>query len=107
MESFIDVSNPFFRVGEVIFKELRPNRRRSKWSEGTLSPQEGESTGSSVLQLLVTDRDTPRNGPPFSFHIVSGNEERRFHVDQGGLLSLSAPLRRKVKAHHQLKIQVR
>lgn len=62
--------------------------------------------GSSVLQLVVTDRDTPRNGPPFSFHIVSGNQERRFHVDQGGLLSLSAPLRKKVKGHHQLKIQV-
>ncbi|XP_070818647.1 protocadherin Fat 2 [Chaetodon trifascialis] len=68
--------------------------------------QEGESVGSSVLQLVVTDKDTPRNGPPFSFHIVSGNEARRFHVDQGGLLSLSAPLRKKVKPHHQLKIQV-
>lgn len=68
--------------------------------------QEGESVGSGVLQLVVTDRDTPRNGPPFSIHIVSGNEDRRFHVDQGGLLSLAAPLRRKVKPHHQLKIQV-
>ncbi|XP_041799455.1 protocadherin Fat 2 isoform X2 [Chelmon rostratus] len=68
--------------------------------------QEGESVGSSILQLVVTDKDTPRNGPPFSFHIVSGNEDRRFHVDQGGLLSLSAPLRKKVKPHHQLKIQV-
>lgn len=62
--------------------------------------------GSSFLQLVVTDRDTPRNGPPFSFHILGGNEERRFHVDQGGLLSLSAPLRRKVRPQHQLKIQV-
>ncbi|XP_056131020.1 protocadherin Fat 2 [Lampris incognitus] len=68
--------------------------------------QEGEVVGSSILQLVVTDRDTPRNGPPFSFHIVSGNEDRRFHVDQGGLLSLSASLRKKTKAHHQLKIQV-
>uniref|UniRef100_UPI003AAED03C protocadherin Fat 2 n=1 Tax=Centroberyx gerrardi TaxID=166262 RepID=UPI003AAED03C len=68
--------------------------------------QEGESVGSSILQLVVTDRDTPRNGPPFSFHIVSGNEDRRFHVDQGGLLSLSAPLRKRVKPQHQLKIQV-
>uniref|UniRef100_A0A4W6G704 FAT atypical cadherin 2 n=1 Tax=Lates calcarifer TaxID=8187 RepID=A0A4W6G704_LATCA len=68
--------------------------------------QEGESVGSSVLQLVVTDRDTPRNGPPFSFHIVSGNEDRRFHVDQGGLLSLSAPLRKRIKPQHQLKIQV-
>uniref|UniRef100_A0A3B4TRB4 FAT atypical cadherin 2 n=3 Tax=Percomorphaceae TaxID=1489872 RepID=A0A3B4TRB4_SERDU len=68
--------------------------------------QEGESLGSSILQLVVTDKDTPKNGPPFSFHIVSGNEERRFHIDQGGLLSLSAPLRKKVKPYHQLKIQV-
>ncbi|XP_058504924.1 protocadherin Fat 2 isoform X2 [Solea solea] len=68
--------------------------------------QEGESVGSSILQLVVTDKDTPKNGPPFSFHIVSGNEDRRFHVDQGGLLSLSAPLRKKVKPHHLLKIQV-
>uniref|UniRef100_A0A8C2WRQ2 FAT atypical cadherin 2 n=1 Tax=Cyclopterus lumpus TaxID=8103 RepID=A0A8C2WRQ2_CYCLU len=68
--------------------------------------QEGESVGSGVLQLVVTDGDTPRNGPPFSIHIVSGNEDRRFHVDQGGLLSLAAPLRKKVKPRHQLKIQV-
>uniref|UniRef100_A0A3P9L529 FAT atypical cadherin 2 n=1 Tax=Oryzias latipes TaxID=8090 RepID=A0A3P9L529_ORYLA len=68
--------------------------------------QEGEAVGSTILQLVVMDRDMPKNGPPFSFHIVSGNEDRRFHVDQGGLLSLSAPLRKKVKAHHQLKIQV-
>ena len=75
-------------------------------NDGPCLLQEGEPIGSTVLQLVVKDRDTPRNGPPFSFHIVSGNEDRRFHVDQGGLLSLSAPLRKKVKAHHQLKIQV-
>lgn len=69
--------------------------------------QEGESIGSSILQLVVTDKDTPKNGPPFSFHIVSGNTDRRFHVDQGGLLSLSAPLRKKNKPYHQLKIQVK
>ncbi|KAK5924599.1 hypothetical protein CgunFtcFv8_017200 [Champsocephalus gunnari] len=69
--------------------------------------QEGESAGSTILQLVVTDRDSPRNGPPYSIHIVSGNEDRRFHVDQGGLLSLSSPLRKKVKAQHLLKIQVR
>nr|XP_020449665.1 protocadherin Fat 2 [Monopterus albus] len=68
--------------------------------------QEAESVGSTILQLVVTDKDTPKNGPPFSFHIVSGNEDHRFHVDQGGLLSLSAPLRKKVTPHHQLKIQV-
>ncbi|XP_077389169.1 protocadherin Fat 2 isoform X2 [Festucalex cinctus] len=68
--------------------------------------QEGEAVGGGVLQLLVTDKDTPRNGPPFSFHIVSGNEERRFHVDHGGLLSLAAPLKRTSRVQHRLKIQV-
>uniref|UniRef100_A0A4W5KGH0 FAT atypical cadherin 2 n=1 Tax=Hucho hucho TaxID=62062 RepID=A0A4W5KGH0_9TELE len=67
---------------------------------------EGETIGSSILQLVVTDRDTPQNGPPFTFHIVSGNEDRRFHVDQGGLLSISAPLKKKIKPQHLLKIQV-
>lgn len=69
--------------------------------------QESEPVGSGVLQLLVTDKDTPTNGPPFSFHIVSGNEGRRFQVDQGGLLSLAAPLTARTAPRHQLKIQVR
>ncbi|TSK28143.1 Protocadherin Fat 2 [Bagarius yarrelli] len=68
--------------------------------------QEEEAVGSSILQLLVTDRDTPQNGPPFNFHIVSGNEGRHFHVDQGGLLSLSSSLRNRGKSQHVLKIQV-
>lgn len=68
--------------------------------------QEGEAVGSGILQLLVTDRDTPQNGPPFSFHIVSGNEDKSFHIDQGGLLSISSPLRRRAKPQHLLKIQV-
>ncbi|TRY99052.1 hypothetical protein DNTS_009752 [Danionella cerebrum] len=68
--------------------------------------QEGEAVGSGVLQLLVTDRDSPQNGPPFSFHIVSGNEDKSFHIDQGGLLLVSAPLRRRGKQQHLLRIQV-
>ncbi|KAJ8394032.1 hypothetical protein AAFF_G00053760 [Aldrovandia affinis] len=68
--------------------------------------QEGEPLGTSILQLVETDRDTPANGPPFSFHIVSGNEDRRFHVDQGGLLCIAGPLRKRTTAQHLLKIQV-
>ncbi|KAL0973727.1 hypothetical protein UPYG_G00210150 [Umbra pygmaea] len=68
--------------------------------------QEGEAVGTSLLQLEVSDRDTLLNGPPFTFHIVSGNEDRRFHVDQGGLLSLHAPLKKQTKPQHLLKIQV-
>lgn len=69
--------------------------------------QEGASVGSGILQLLVTDRDTPQNGPPFSFHIVSGNEDKSFLIDQGGLLSVYSPLRRGGKPQHLLKIQVK
>ncbi|XP_030622122.1 protocadherin Fat 2 [Chanos chanos] len=68
--------------------------------------QEGEAVGSGVLQLVVTDRDTPRNGPPFSFHIASGNEDRSFHVDQGGLLSVASPLKKRKKSQYTLKVQV-
>ncbi|KAI5607990.1 protocadherin Fat 2 [Silurus asotus] len=67
---------------------------------------EEETVGSSILQLLVSDRDTPQNGPPFTFHIVSGNEGRHFHIDQGGLLSLSSSLSKRGKSQHVLKIQV-
>ncbi|XP_066504787.1 protocadherin Fat 2 [Hoplias malabaricus] len=77
----------------------------SKTTHG-LVLQEGEAVGSSILQLLVSDRDMPQNGPPFSYHIVSGNEGRHFHVDQGGLLSLSSPLGNRGKLQHVLKIQV-
>ncbi len=69
--------------------------------------QEGEAVGGGILQLPITDRDTPQNGPPFSFYIVSGNEDRSFHIDQGGLLSVSSPLRRRDKPQHLLKIQVK
>lgn len=62
--------------------------------------------GKSILQLFFSDKDTPQNGPPFAFHIVSGNEGRHFHVDQGGLLSLSSSLRKKGKSQIVLKIQV-
>uniref|UniRef100_A0A8C5CQG2 FAT atypical cadherin 2 n=1 Tax=Gadus morhua TaxID=8049 RepID=A0A8C5CQG2_GADMO len=75
-------------------------------SEYTAQLPESLAVGSGVLQLRVSDQDEPKNGPPFSFHIVSGNEDRRFQVDQGGLLSLAAPLRKKVRPRHQLKIQV-
>ncbi|KAK2848764.1 hypothetical protein Q5P01_008598 [Channa striata] len=97
------------RSGEITVQTALDREETPHYSltvKHNLLLQEGESAGSSILQLVVADKDTPRNGPPFSFHIVSGNEDRRFHIDQGGLLSLSSPLRKKVKPQHQLKIQV-
>uniref|UniRef100_A0A8C2Z7U2 FAT atypical cadherin 3 n=1 Tax=Cyclopterus lumpus TaxID=8103 RepID=A0A8C2Z7U2_CYCLU len=48
---------------------------------------------SAVIQVTVSvclytfiDKDSPRNGPPFEFRIVSGNERNFFSLDQTGTL---------------------
>lgn len=69
--------------------------------------QENKPVGSSVLQLVVTDRDSSHNGPPFFFSIVSGNEEGTFEVNQQGALLTSAAINRKVKDHYLLHVKVR
>ncbi|XP_060910932.1 protocadherin Fat 3 [Labrus mixtus] len=40
----------------------------------------------TLLKLSVSDKDSPRNGPPFEFRIVSGNEGNFFSLDQTGTL---------------------
>ncbi|XP_022539774.2 protocadherin Fat 2 [Astyanax mexicanus] len=90
----------------VMVSDVNDNPPAFSQTTHSLVLQEGEAVGSSILQLLVSDRDTPQNGPPFSYHIVSGNEGRHFQVDQGGLLSLSSALGKRGKLQHVLKIQV-
>lgn len=68
--------------------------------------QENKPVGSSVQQLVVTDRDSSHNGPPFFFSIVSGNEEGTFEVNQQGALLTSAAINRKVKDHYLLHVKV-
>ncbi|XP_058883158.1 protocadherin Fat 1-like isoform X5 [Acipenser ruthenus] len=68
--------------------------------------QENRPVGASVLQLLVTDKDASHNGPPFSYTIISGNEENSFEINQQGVLIASAPLNREIKDHHLLHVQV-
>ncbi|XP_056910340.1 protocadherin Fat 3 isoform X4 [Takifugu flavidus] len=48
--------------------------------------QLNQPAGSTMLKLSVTDKDSPRNGPPFEFRIVSGNGENFFSLDQAGTL---------------------
>lgn len=68
--------------------------------------QENKPVGFSVLQLVVTDKDSSHNGPPFFFTIVSGNEDGAFEVNQHGALLTSAPIKRKVKDHYLLHVKV-
>lgn len=62
--------------------------------------------GFSVLQLVVTDKDSSHNGPPFFFTIVSGNDDKAFEVNQQGVLLTAAVIKRKVKDHYFLHVKV-
>lgn len=62
--------------------------------------------GFSVLKLVVTDKDSSHNGPPFSFAIVSGNDDNMFEVNQHGVLLTAATVKRKVKDHYLLHVKV-
>ncbi|TMS23972.1 Protocadherin Fat 1 [Larimichthys crocea] len=68
--------------------------------------QENRPTGTSVLQLTVTDRDASHNGPPFTFAIVDGNEGDAFRINQQGALVAVGVLNRKSKEHYLLQAQV-
>ncbi|KAM4546593.1 protocadherin Fat 3 [Fundulus diaphanus] len=48
--------------------------------------QLNQAAGTTLLTLSVSDKDSPRNGAPFVFRIVAGNEGSFFRLDQTGAL---------------------
>lgn len=62
--------------------------------------------GTSILQLVVTDRDSFHNGPPFSFSILSGNEDEEFVLDSLGVLRSAVVFRHVESPEYLLCIQV-
>ncbi|XP_025063474.1 protocadherin Fat 1 isoform X5 [Alligator sinensis] len=68
--------------------------------------QENKPIGFSVLQLVVTDKDSSHNGPPFIFTILSGNEDNTFQINQQGVLNTSVALNRRVRDRYLLHIKV-
>ncbi|XP_053315030.1 protocadherin Fat 1 [Spea bombifrons] len=68
--------------------------------------QENKPIGFSILQLVVTDKDSSHNGPPFTFTILSGNEENTFQIDQQGVVTTVTALNRKINDHFLLQVQV-
>ncbi|XP_075466227.1 protocadherin Fat 1 isoform X4 [Ascaphus truei] len=68
--------------------------------------QENKPIGFNVLHLAVTDKDSSHNGPPFTFIILSGNEENAFQINQQGVLTTAVALNRKIKDHFLLHVQV-
>lgn len=69
--------------------------------------QENKPVGTSILQLVVTDRDSFHNGPPFSFSILSGNEEEEFILDPHGVLRSAVVFGHTESPEYVLCVQVR
>ncbi|CAH2225513.1 protocadherin Fat 3 isoform X1, partial [Pelobates cultripes] len=69
--------------------------------------QENKPVGTSILQLVVTDKDSFHNGPPFYFTIVSGNEGNEFVLDQNGILRSAVTFQHTFANEHLLSIQVK
>ncbi|XP_074147953.1 protocadherin Fat 2 [Sminthopsis crassicaudata] len=68
--------------------------------------QESAPLGSRVLELILSDRDSPKNGPPYSFRITEGNDGSAFRVTEDGWLVTAAALNRRFKEQYLLQIQV-
>ncbi|KAM8841936.1 protocadherin Fat 1a isoform 9-T12 [Synchiropus picturatus] len=68
--------------------------------------QENRPKGTSVLQLMVTDRDASHNGPPFTFTIVDGNTGDAFQINQQGALISTGLLKKQNKDNYLLQAQV-
>lgn len=74
----------------------------------SLSPhvQLNQAAGNTLLKLSVSDKDSPRNGPPFDFRIVSGNEENSFTLDKTGTLRSNRVFDPEAPREYTLEIQV-
>ncbi|XP_035144778.2 protocadherin Fat 2 isoform X1 [Callithrix jacchus] len=67
--------------------------------------QENSPIGSKVLQLILSDLDSPENGPPYSFRITKGNTGSAFRVTPDGWLVTAEGLSKRVQEWYQLQIQ--
>ncbi|EPY88630.1 FAT tumor suppressor 2, partial [Camelus ferus] len=70
------------------------------------SVQENSPIGSKVLQLILSDPDSPENGPPYSFRITKGNHGSAFRVTPDGWLVTTRGLSKRVQEWYQLQIEV-
>lgn len=68
--------------------------------------QLNQAAGTTLLKLSVSDKDSPRNGPPFVFRIVSGNEGRFFSLDQTGTLKSNRVFGPEAPREFSVEIQV-
>uniref|UniRef100_A0A8C1GR63 FAT atypical cadherin 3b n=1 Tax=Cyprinus carpio TaxID=7962 RepID=A0A8C1GR63_CYPCA len=68
--------------------------------------QLNKPAGTTILTLSVSDKDSPRNGAPFEFRIVSGNDGNAFSLNQNGELRTSRVFGPDATREYTLEIQV-
>lgn len=68
--------------------------------------QLNQAASTTLLKVSVSDNDSPRNGPPFEFRIVSGNKENSFSLDQTGTLRSNRVFDPEAPREFTLEIQV-
>ncbi|XP_051939691.1 protocadherin Fat 1a isoform X5 [Hippocampus zosterae] len=93
-------------VVNVDISDVNDNPPLFSQANYSLIIQENQAQGTSVLQLLVSDRDASHNGPPFAFSIAGGDAAHAFRIDQRGTLILAGPLSKRAKEHYLLQAQV-
>ncbi|XP_061473408.1 protocadherin Fat 2 [Rhineura floridana] len=98
----------FFNDTTVLIRvsDVNDNPPRFFQLNYSVTVQENSPVGSSVLELIVSDRDSLENGPPYSFQITEGNEGKAFQINQGGVLVTSSVLNRRAKQQYLLQVQV-
>lgn len=69
--------------------------------------QLNQASGSVLVRLSIDDKDSPRNGPPFEFRLVSGNEGDFFTLDQTGTLRSNREFSPESPREFTLEVQVR
>ncbi|XP_068187350.1 protocadherin Fat 3 [Antennarius striatus] len=67
--------------------------------------QLNQPAGTTLLKLSVSDQDSPRNGQPFEFSIMSGNEGNFFSLDQTGTLRSNRAFDPEASREFTLEIQ--
>uniref|UniRef100_A0A8C5P376 Protocadherin Fat 2 n=1 Tax=Jaculus jaculus TaxID=51337 RepID=A0A8C5P376_JACJA len=99
---------PLYEDAEVDVQVIDVNDNPPRFFQLNYSTtvQENSPAGIKVLQLILSDPDSPENGPPYSFRITKGNTGSTFRVTPDGWLVTAAGLSRRVQEWYQLQIEV-
>ncbi|XP_015270777.1 PREDICTED: protocadherin Fat 2 [Gekko japonicus] len=99
---------PLFSDTTVLIRvsDVNDNPPRFFQLNYSVAVQENSPVETNILELIMSDRDSPENGPPYSFQILEGNEGKVFQINHDGLLMTSSVLNRRIKDRYLLQVQV-